>query len=37
MDKKELKKIIDEYDNKENLKEMLNYISNRLKNMDLEF
>ena len=37
IDKQELRKIIDEYDNKENLKEMLNYISNRLKNKDLEF
>ena len=36
IDKQELRKIIDEYDNKENLKEMLSYISDRLKNMELE-
>ena len=36
IDKKELEKIVDEYNNKENLKEILNHISDRLKNMDLE-
>ncbi len=35
-DKSYLKKLLNDYDNKKNLKDILNYISNRLKNLDLE-